>query len=90
MTQEGDDTLACPEITRQIAANREAATAWLRKDNQVEQENIAKNVGGVIPVLGLLLVESTDLSNAEQVQARALIDRDEQLTYLAKRNGCNN
>jgi hypothetical protein len=35
-----------------------------------------------------LLVLSTDLSNQEQIMARALIDRDEQLRFLAKRKQC--
>jgi hypothetical protein len=88
MAQPGDEDLSCSSLTREIAANRGAATDFLRKDKQVENENIAKNVGGVIPGLGLLLIASTDLSNEEQIKARALIDRDERLNYLAKQKGC--
>jgi hypothetical protein len=36
----------------------------------------------------LALVASTDLSNEEQVKARALADRIERLQYLAKQKGC--
>jgi hypothetical protein len=88
MTQSGDDTLSCPEIKQQMEANRATAEEFARKDKQVEQGNVAKNVGGVLPGVGLLLVASTDLSNEEQVKVRAMIDRNEQLTYLAKRKGC--
>ncbi len=90
MTQPNDDTLSCPEIQQQMDANRATAQEFARKDKQVEQGNVAKNVGGVVPGLGLLLVASTDLSNEEQVKVRAMIDRNEQLTYLAKRKGCAN
>jgi hypothetical protein len=88
MTQAGDEGLDCAALQQQIAANNQAAAELLHKDKQVEQANVAKNVGGVIPGLGLLLVASTDLSNEEQIKARALIDRDEQLKYLAARKGC--
>ena len=88
MTQPGDDTLSCPEIKQQIAANDMAAGEFARQDKKVEQGNVAKNVGGVLPGIGLLLIASTDMSNEEQVKARAMIDRNEQLMYLAKRKGC--
>lgn len=88
MAQPGDENLSCPALKQQIAANRAAAAELLKKDKQVEEENVAKNVGGVIPGLGLLLIASTDLSNEEQVKARALIDRDERLAYLVRQKGC--
>jgi hypothetical protein len=88
MAQPGDAALSCPELKQQISANRATAEEFARKDKQVEQGNVAKNVGGIVPGVGLLLVASTDLSNEEQVKVRAMIDRNEQLTYLAKRKGC--
>jgi len=93
MAQPGDETLSCEDLKQQTDANRAAAADFLRRDKQVEGDNTTKNVAGAavgaaIPGLGLLLIASTDLSNAEQVQARALIDRDEQLTYLSKQKGC--
>ena len=47
--------------------------------------NVAKGLGSAIPYLGLLIAGSTDLSNEEQIEARALIDRDERLQYLSQR-----
>jgi hypothetical protein len=89
MAQAGDEQLSCAAMKQQIADNRAAEAEFFRKDKQVEQENVAKGVGGAIPVAGLLLVGSTDLSNEEQVKARALADRNERLAYLAKRKGCS-
>lgn len=89
MAQQGDATMDCAALNGQIAQNEAAAAVFLHKDRQVEQANTAKGVGSVIPGLGLLLVLSTDLSNEEQIKARALIDRDEELRFLSKRKGCN-
>ena len=88
MTQPGDEALDCAALGRQIEANEAAAARFLHQDKQVENANTARNVGSVIPGVGLLLVLSTDLSNQEQIMARALIDRDEQLRFLAKRKQC--
>jgi len=88
MTQPGDEALDCTALTRELAANEAAAARFLHQDRKVEQANTARNVGSVIPGVGLLLVLSTDLSNEEQIKARALVDRDEQLRFLAKRKQC--
>ena len=37
---------------------------------------------------GILVAATTDLSNQDQVKARALADRNERLAYLAKQKGC--
>ncbi|HEY2835089.1 MAG TPA: hypothetical protein VGI89_00875 [Rhizomicrobium sp.] len=88
MAQAGDEALDCAALGREIAENEKAAAIFIKQDKRVEQANTAKNVGGAIPGLGLFLVLSTDLSNEEQIKARALIDRDERLRFLAKRKGC--
>lgn len=88
MVQPGDENLDCPALKQQIEANRSAAEDFVRRDKLVENQNIAKNVGSVIPFVGILLVSSTDLSNEEQIKGRALVDRDERLTFLAKQKGC--
>lgn len=90
MSQAGDESLTCAEIAQELKINEADAEVLVRKDKRVMQGNVAKNVGAAaIPYVGLLLAASTDLSNAEQIQARALIDRNEQLNYLAKQKGCN-
>lgn len=88
MAQPGDEALDCTALDREIADNEKAASVFIKQDKRAEQANTAKNVGGVIPGLGLLLVLSTDLSNEEQIKARALIDRDERLRNLSKQKGC--
>lgn len=88
MAQAGDEALDCATLDRQIADNEKAAAVFVKQDKRVEQANTAKTVGGVIPGLGLILVLSTDLSNEQQVKARALIDRDERLRFLSKQKGC--
>lgn len=88
MTQGGDDKLSCVQIAQQIESNNASIEHFILKDKQVEQDNVARNVGGVIPIVGLFLVASTDLSNEEQVMARSVTDRNEHLVYLAKQKGC--
>jgi hypothetical protein len=89
MAQPGDESLGCPELNHQITDNRAAAEKFLIKDKHVEDGNTAKGVASALPWVGLLAIASTDLSNEEQVKARALVDRDERLTFLAKKKGCN-
>lgn len=88
MVQAGDANLTCMQLDAQLGANEAAAREFLKKDKQVEQGNTAKNIGSAIPMVGVFLLASTDLSNSEQIKARALMDRDEQLKYLKKRKGC--
>jgi hypothetical protein len=90
MSQPGDENLTCEALQQELAKNSAAAEDFVRRDKNVENANIAKNVGGAIPVVGILLVGSTDLSNKEQIQGRAILDRDERLTYLSKQKHCTN
>jgi hypothetical protein len=89
MSQPGDEALTCPQLNQQIADNGAAKISSERADKQVEQANIAKGVASAIPYAGILIAGTTDLSNEEQVKARALADRNEQLQYLAKQKGCS-
>jgi hypothetical protein len=88
MSQPGDASLSCAELAGQIAANRASAEKLLKQDKKVAEGNTAKSVGGALPMVGVFLLASNDFSNAEQIQARALIDRDEQLRFLKKQKGC--
>lgn len=89
MSQPGDDALTCAQLNQQIADNGAAKISSERADRQVENANIAKGVASAIPYVGIAIAGSTDLSNEEQVKARALADRNEQLHYLAKQKGCS-
>jgi hypothetical protein len=89
MSQQGDENMNCAQLAQQLNENQAGIDALVRKDKKVREENIAKNVAGaVIPGAGLLLIASTDFSNTEQIRARALMDRNQQLNYLAKQKGC--
>jgi hypothetical protein len=88
MTQQGDEALTCSALDQQIADNTAANAAYMKKDKQVDAENIAKDIGSAIPYAGILIAGTTDLSNEEQVKARALADRNEHLQYLKKQKGC--
>ena len=69
MAQPGDDRLACSAIVDQIATNRLAMAAYTTKDREVEQANAFFAIIGP-PFL-------IDLSNEEQIKARALADRND-------------
>jgi hypothetical protein len=88
ISQPGDEQLSCDALKQQIADNSAAEAVYRRKDKQVESGNTAKTAGAAIPVAGLFIAGSIDLSNEEQVKARALADRIEQLQFLAKQKGC--
>jgi len=88
MSRPGDEAMSCDAIKQEILANNTAADAFLRKDKRVEAGNTAKTIASAIPYVGILIAASNDLSNEEQVRARALADRNEQLGFLAKQKGC--
>lgn len=90
MAQPGDESLSCEALAQEIAKNTAAAEQFIKSDKGVENANIAKGVGSAIPYVGILLAASTDLSNKEQIQGRALVDRDERLTFLSKQKHCTN
>jgi len=90
MSQPGDESLSCDALKLQITQNDQAAQKFMQKDQQVEGANAIKHVGGVVPFIGPLISGSTDLSNKEQIQARALVDRDERLQFLSKQKNCTN
>ena len=88
LSQDGDAALGCAEISRQMRDNRTAAAKFLKDDRLVEQRNTALTVIGFLPWAGLLTATMTNLSNQDQIRARALIDREERLIYLAKQKEC--
>jgi hypothetical protein len=88
ITQGGDEALACMQLQQQIAGNQTEETKLLVKDKEVERGNVAKTVGAAIPYVGIAIAAQADLSNEEQVKARALADRNEWLRILVKRKGC--
>jgi hypothetical protein len=90
MSLPDDNQLSCAQIQQQLTDNEYAARKFLKQDKNVESANTAKTIGSAVPYIGLLIAASADLSNTEQIKARALIDRDEHLTFLAKQKKCSN
>lgn len=88
MSQPGDDQLSCADLDQQLSANEQSEAVLIGQDRKVAQGNVAKTIGGAIPVAGIAIVASTDLSNSEQVRARALADRNQELSYLSSKKGC--
>ncbi len=80
MMQPGDDRLDCPAIIEQIKVNRPAMATYLTKDKQVEQANVFFVLIGPTFLI--------DLSNEEQIKARALADRNDRLVLLGRAKGC--
>ena len=88
MMQPGDEQLSCAEINTQIKANVTASVSLLELHKSIETGQI---VGGFLNaglIGALLAAKMSDWNNVQQVEARALIDRNERLTYLARSKGC--
>lgn len=88
MSQPGDESLDCAVLQQAIDKNEALAADFIKRDRKVEDSNTAKGIGGAIPYLGILVIASTDLSNKEQIEARALVDSNERLSYLYKQKNC--
>jgi hypothetical protein len=88
MSQPDDEQLSCAQLQQQLADNGQTETKLNGEDKKVAQANIAKNVLAATPYVGILFAASTDLSNSEQVRARALADRNQELQFLLKKKGC--
>lgn len=93
MSQAGDLELGCADLSAQLKANEAQAAEFLHAHGETEKSNATKQA--VIPAavflalpIAILMSASTDYSAADQVQARALIDRNERLGYLAQQRGC--
>jgi hypothetical protein len=90
MSQPGDAGLSCAALAEQISENRTSAERLFKQDKKVADGNTAKTLGSALPMVGIFLLASNDFSNAEQIEARALMDRDQQLRFLMKQRGCQN
>jgi hypothetical protein len=88
ISQPGDQDLGCPALNQQIAENFAAEQKLMQRDHDVMEANTAKGVGGAVPIVGPLIIASSDLSNKEQIQARALTDRNERLQFLSRQKNC--
>lgn len=89
MVQPGDDQLTCAQIDKEILANEAAAKKFVERDKGTENGNTAKMILSATPYIGILSAMTIDLSNEDQIKARAILDRNESLAFLKKGKGCN-
>ncbi|MCG8323330.1 MAG: hypothetical protein MI921_27775 [Cytophagales bacterium] len=80
-----DKQLTCEEIEGEISSNEKEALRLAGVDEDTESGNVAKGVAGAFfwPILFTM-----DMSNAEQIQLRALQDRNKNLEHLLGARNC--
>lgn len=86
LSRPGDEALSCEDMAREMERNRKAATGLAGAEDDVVSGNIAAGVVGVALFWPALF--AMDLSNAEQIELRALNDRNDALRRRAARKGC--
>lgn len=86
VTQADDGALTCAQIAGQIESNRAAGARHALADRQVEQRNTAAGVASAF--IGWPALLTMDLSREEQIQVRALADRNTRLETLARERRC--
>lgn len=86
ISQPGDTDLTCQQLAEKRKSNRTKAIALAGADRDVESGNVAAGV--VSAVIFWPAMFAMDLSNAEQIELRALQDRDRRLADLEKKRGC--
>ena len=78
--------LSCEQIEDEIKRNEAEAIRLTDVDEKVVSGNIAAGVVGTVFLLPAIL--AIDLSNAEQIQFRALRDRNANLARIREQRGC--
>ena len=81
----GDAALSCAEIEAQIARNQTETARLIGAEDDVVSGNVAAGVVGTLFWPAWL---ATDLSSAEQIQFRALQDRNENLARIYDDRDC--
>jgi len=79
LSQPGDAALSCKQLDDEFAHNEAEAIRLVGADENVVLRNIA---------VGVLSVWLIDLSNVEQIQFRALRDRNDNLVRIREQRGC--
>jgi hypothetical protein len=86
ISQPDDAKLSCEQIDDEITRNEAEAIGLTGVDEKVVSDNIAAGVVGSLFLFPAIL--AIDLSNAEQIQFRALRDRNDNLIRIGKQRGC--
>ena len=86
ISQPGDKSLTCEQIAVQVKANNDLAVKKAGGDQATIDQNAAAVAVGTILFWPAML--AVDLSNAEQIELRALHDRNKSLERLYKKKDC--
>ncbi len=86
ISQPGDDALSCEQIARQVTANNKLAVEKAGGDEATVDTNVAAGAVGALIFWPAMF--AIDLSNAEQIELRALRDRNRTLENIYKQKGC--
>ena len=86
LSQPGDTALTCEQIAAEIAGNEAEAIRLVGADSDVTTDNALLAVTGTVLFWPALF--ALDVSSAEQIQFRALRDRNTNLARLQQDRGC--
>ncbi len=85
MTQPGDADLTCVQVAAEIKENEAKAIELAGADMDLVSNNVA---AGVVGTLVWPMFLATDLSQSEQIQFRALRDRNANLERIYRDQEC--
>ncbi len=86
ISQPGDKDLTCEQIAGQVQANNTLAVEKAGGKQEVANQNAAAVAVGVLVFWPAML--AMDLSNSEQIELRALQDRNRSLERLYRGKDC--
>ena len=86
ISQPGDAQMSCEQLVAERTSNRRKAAALAGADEDVVTGNVAAGVASALVFWPAVF--AMDLSNAEQIELRALQDRDRTLEGLQKQKNC--
>lgn len=86
LAQPGDDSLSCVQIADERIANRQKAAKLAKLDEGVALSNAVAVT--LSQVWFWPAIMGVDMSDVEEIEARALKQRNTRLAALAKSNGC--
>lgn len=86
LAQPGDDVLSCEAIAEERTVNRKAALKLAKLDEGVAMSNAFAMT--LSQVWFWPAIFGVDMSDVEEIEAKALMQRNDRLTNLAERKGC--
>ena len=86
LAQPGDDAMSCAQIADERLSNRKQAAKLAKLDEGVALSNAVAVT--LSQVWFWPAIMGVDMSDVEQIEARALMQRNDRLAALSKANGC--